>query len=238
MLPDEVATMQGGVAREAAQRMKTAYRMTEGNTVFRGGKPGLSDAFASALWSADYLFQLMSMGYSGVNLHGGSGHAQAVSVGGSFVGEAEMKDPNEPHPKPFYTPIANQGTLAGSGVDGKLNDKYLLEPVGYGMKFASRFLGATLLEVDFDSGPVNAFAYAARKPDGKRIVAIINKDDTRTVTIKLPRAEVLEVLTAPSLDAKQAQLLDGPEAAVRMAKTARSVAVAKHTAVLVALSAS
>ena len=235
MLKDEVATVQGVAAREAAQRMKTAYRMTEGNTVFRGGKSGLSDAFASALWSADYLFQLMSMGYSGVNLHGGSGHAQAVSVGGSFVGEAEMKDPNEPHPKPFYTPIANEGTLAGSGVDGKLNDKYLLEPVGYGMKFASRFLGATLLKVDFDPGPVNATAYAARQADGKRIVAILNKDDTRTLTVKLPGAEVLEVLTSTSLDAKQAQLLNGTEAAARIAKTTRSVAVPKHTAVLVTL---
>ncbi len=146
-----------------------------------------------------------------------------------------MQDPNQPHPKPFYTPIANQGTLAGSGVDGKLNDKYLLEPVGYGMKFASRFLGATLLKVGFDPGPVNAIAYAARRPDGKRIVAILNKDDTRTVTIKLSGAEVLEVLTAPSLDAKQAQLLNGSQAAVRIAKTKRSVTVPKHTAVLVAL---
>ncbi len=235
MLPDEAATMQGAMAREAAQRMKTAYRMTEGNTVFGGGKSGLSDAFASALWSADYLFQLMSMGYSGVNLHGGSGHAQAVSVGGRFVGEAEMKDPNEPHPKPFYTPIANEGTLAGSGVDGKLNHKYLLEPVGYGMKFASRFVGATLLKVDFASGPVNAVAYAARQPSGKRVVAILNKDDARAVTINLSGAKVLEVLTAPSLDAKQAQLLSGPEAAARITKTARSVTVPNHTAVLVGL---
>src|SRR5437868_11997510 len=178
MLPDEGATMQGRVAREAAQSMKIGCRMTEGNTVFRGGKPGLSDVFASALWSADYLFQLMSMGYPGVNLHGGSGHAQAVSVGGSFVGEAEMKNPNEPHQKPFYTPIANEGTLAGSGVDAKLNDKYLLEPVGYGMKFARRFLGATLLKVDFDPGPINAIGYAASQRDGKRILAILNKDDT------------------------------------------------------------
>ena len=146
-----------------------------------------------------------------------------------------MKDPNEPHPKPFYTPIANEGTLAGSGVDGKLNDKYLLEPVGYGMKFASRFSGATLLKVDFDPGSVNAIAYAARQADGKRIVAILNKDDTRTVTIKLPGAEVLEVLTAPSLDAKQAQLLTGTEAATRVAKTTQSVAVPKHTAVVVTL---
>jgi hypothetical protein len=235
MLPDEAANRQGMVAREAAQRMRTAYRMTEGNTVFRGGKPGLSDVFASALWSANYLLQLMSMGYSGVNLHGGSGHAQAVSVGGSFVGEAEMKNPNEPHPKPFYTPIANEGTLAGSGVDGKLNDKYLLEPVGYGMKFASRFVGATLLQADFDPGPANAVAFAARRPDGQRIVAILNKDESRTVTVHLPGAAILEVLTAPSLDAKQAQLLAGPQAAAAVATTAESVAVPPHTAVLAAL---
>ena len=238
MMPDAGATKQGAVVREAAHKMKTAYRMTEGNTVYRGGKSGLSDTFASALWSANYLLELMSMGYSGVNLHGGSGHAQAVSVGGSFVGEAEMKDPNEPHPKPFYTPIANEGTLAGSGVDGKLNDKYLLEPVAYGMKFASRFVGCTLLKADFGAGQVNAVAYAARQPGGQRMVAILNKDEARTVTINLSDAEVVEVLTAPSLAAKQAQLLAGTEAGSGVVKTARSLAVPKHTAVLVALSGS
>jgi len=234
MLVDDVAIRQGAAAREAAQRMQVAYRMTEGNTVYRGGKPGLSDVFASALWSANYMFQLMSMGYSGVNLHGGSGHAQAVSVGGSFVGEAEMKNPNDPHPKPFYTPIANEGTLAGSGVDGKLNERYLLEPVGYGMKFASRFVGAKLLKIDFDPGAVNAAAYAARQPGGQLMIAVLNKDDARALTLNLSGAEILEVLTAASLDAKQAQLLTGQEAAA-VVKTARSVAVPKHTAVLVAL---
>jgi hypothetical protein len=123
-------------------------------------------------------------------------------------------------------------------VDGKLNDKYVLEPVGYGMKFASRFVGATLLQVDFDPGPVNAAAFAARRSDGKRMVAILNKDEARTVTFNLPGAELLEVLTAPALDAKQAQLLAGPQAAAAVVTTARSVAVPPHTAVLVGLPAS
>ena len=235
MQPDEAAIMQGAVTRAAAEKMKTAYRMTEGNTVFRGGKSGLSDRFAAALWGADYLFQLMAMGYSGVNLHGGSGHAQAVSVGGSFVGEAEMKDPNEPHPKPFYTPIANEGTLAGSGVDGKLNANYLLEPVGYGMKFASRFVGATLMKVEFDSGSVNAVAYGAHRRDGKQIIAILNKDDLRSVSINLPRSRVIEVLTAPSPDAKEAQLLTGSAARAQVKRAGQEVLVPKHSALLLEL---
>ena len=235
MQPDEAAIMQGAVTRAAAEKMQTAYRMTEGNTVFRGGKSGLSDRFAAALWGADYLFQLMAMGYSGVNLHGGSGHAQAVSVGGNFVGEAEMKDPNESHPKPFYTPIANEGTLAGSGVDGKLNANYLLEPVGYGMKFASRFVGATLMKLEFDSGSVNAVAYGARRRDGKQIIAILNKDDLRSVSINLPRSRVIEVLTAHALDAKEAQLLTGPAARAQVKRAGQEVLVPKHSALLLEL---
>jgi hypothetical protein len=235
MQPDEAAIMQGAVTRAAAEKMQTAYRMTEGNTVFRGGKSGLSDRFAAALWGADYLFQLMAMGYSGVNLHGGSGHAQAVSVGGTFVGEAEMKDPNEPHPKPFYTPIANEGTLAGSGVDGKLNANYLLEPVGYGMKFASRFVGATLMKVEFDSGSVNAVAYGARRQDGKQIFAILNKDDLRSLSVNLPRSRVIEVLTAPSLDANEAQLLTGSAAGAQVKRAGQDVLVPKHSALLLEL---
>ena len=118
----------GQISRDAATRMGfgITWRMTEGNTIYRGGKYGVSNVFAAALWGADYLLDLMNMGYCGVNLHGGSGHAQAVSVGGVFHGEALMKDPTSPHAKPFYTPIANEGTLAGAGVNGVLNSRYVV----------------------------------------------------------------------------------------------------------------
>ena len=209
---DPAVAQKAALARQASATMGTAFRMTEGNTVYRGGKSGLSDVFASALWAADYLLSLMQLGYSGVNLHGGSGHAQAVSVGGTFVGEADMKDPNQPHPKPFYTPIANRGTLAGSGVNGTLSPDYLLEPTGFGMKFVASFAGATMLPVDFNPGPVNAVAYAARTSDHTLLITILNKDQTQLLTVQLPRCTLHQVLTAPSLTAQEAHLLQGPAA--------------------------
>jgi hypothetical protein len=53
------ATMQkvqntANIASVAASKMGARVRMTEGNTCYRGGKPGVSDVFAAALWSADY----------------------------------------------------------------------------------------------------------------------------------------------------------------------------------------
>jgi hypothetical protein len=49
----------------------TPYRMDEGNSCFGGGRPGVSDAYASALWAADYMLRVACEGFVGVNLHGG-----------------------------------------------------------------------------------------------------------------------------------------------------------------------
>jgi hypothetical protein len=167
--------------QQAATALHTAFRMTEGNTCYRGGKPGVSDVFAAALWSADYLLTLASLGYAGVNLHGGDAQLVANSLGGKLPGDeivlAEHGNPAD-HPHPYYTPIAHIG------------DRYLLEPVAYGMKFAGLFAGATMVPLDFNPGSVNATAYAARRPNGSTLLAIINKDatqDLRLDRIDLPQ---------------------------------------------------
>jgi hypothetical protein len=59
------------IIAEAQQMAGLPYRMSEGNSCWDGGKPGVSDTLASALWCADYMLQCAARGWTGVNLHGG-----------------------------------------------------------------------------------------------------------------------------------------------------------------------
>ena len=65
---------------EAGKTAGVPFRMTEGNSCYHGGEPGVSDAFASALWAADYLLRVAQGGYAGVNLHsGGEGYYSPIT---------------------------------------------------------------------------------------------------------------------------------------------------------------
>ena len=75
-------------AMAATRSAGLPYRMSEGNSCWNGGQPGVSDTLASALWVADMMLEFASFGCAGVNLHGGGNG--------------------------FYTPIA--GTLASGFV--------------------------------------------------------------------------------------------------------------------------
>jgi hypothetical protein len=82
--------------REALDSAKAAalpFRMSEGNSCYNAGKPGVSDTFASALWVGDFCLQLASMGCVGVNLHGGANgfYSPIVgSIGSGFVVRPEF----------------------------------------------------------------------------------------------------------------------------------------------------
>ena len=197
-------------ARDAATKLGARVRMTEGNTCYRGGKPGVSDVFAAALWAADYSLLLASNDYSGVNLHGGTGKSVANSVGGSLPGDALLAASGETpeqiaaHPHPFYTPIATFGS------------NYLLEPVAYGLKFAGSFSGGQLLKTDFSTklqaSGANATAYAAKLPDGKTSVIILNKDAAGDIEVEVDfgrgttGAVETETLHAPASDSREAHI--------------------------------
>ena len=65
--------------REAAQDAKKPWRMCETASFSGGGKEGVSDTFASALWALDYLFVLAEHGCAGVNMETGVNHLGWIS---------------------------------------------------------------------------------------------------------------------------------------------------------------
>lgn len=194
------------IATGAAKQLDKRLRMTEGNSCYQGGKPGVSDVFAAALWSADYALQLAYNGYCGINLHGGTGQSVANSVGGSLPGDALLSQQGKSaeeiaaRPHPFYTPIAT------------FNGDYELQPVGYGLKFAGALSGCTLLHSSLQADGVNANAYAAKLPHGAITVLVINKDQSQPLPltvdfgVKHSGKVQVEKLTASSLEAREARI--------------------------------
>jgi hypothetical protein len=83
-LPAELAAMQ---AAASSNQISSGYRLSEANSFYNGGAPGISDGFGTSLWAINFLFTNAWAGSAGVNFHGG--------------GDG-----------PGYTPIADNGSAA------------------------------------------------------------------------------------------------------------------------------
>ena len=96
-LERQIARVHASIALSGGVR----YRMDEGNSCFGGGRPGVSDAYASALWAADYMLRAASEGFAGVNLHGGG-------VGIYTPIESSERSPAAPRPVYYGMQFAQQ----------------------------------------------------------------------------------------------------------------------------------
>ncbi|HEX5483065.1 MAG TPA: hypothetical protein VFZ08_10625, partial [Terriglobia bacterium] len=65
--------------RQISNAVRVPYRIVETNSCFGGGKPGVSDAFASALWGLDYCLSLADHDAAGINLENGINQFERVS---------------------------------------------------------------------------------------------------------------------------------------------------------------
>jgi hypothetical protein len=65
--------------RAASGQCGLPYRICEVNSFSGGGRPGVSDTMASALWVLDYMFTLAVNGCAGVNLEAGVNHRDFIS---------------------------------------------------------------------------------------------------------------------------------------------------------------
>ena len=186
-----------------AQPRGLLYRMTEGNSCYRGGKPGMSDAFASALWGGDYMLELASLGSSGVNFHGGSGAFLSASLGDHTPGMDVSKKPQTMRAG-YYTPIRVE---PGTPVKAM--------PIFYGIMMANQLAGGTLLDANLNANGINATAYAARTAKTIK-VAIFNKDATQPLDLDIQSPQRIRSasawrLEAPALDATEGVTLAGSE---------------------------
>ncbi len=185
----------------AARSTQRVYRMTEGNSCYRGGKPGMSDAFAAALWGGDYMLELASLGCSGVNLHGGRSAFLTAGLGGHTPGMKVATTPQSVR-SGFYTPIQSE---PGHEVKAM--------PIFYGMMLANQFSGCRMLRADCDLHGANATVYAARDHRVTR-VALFNKDDHALIDLaihSLANATSATVwrMQAPAIDATHDVMLAG-----------------------------
>jgi hypothetical protein len=191
-----------------AQAHGMVYRMTEGNSCYRGGKPGMSNAFAAALWAGDYMLQLASLGCVGVNLHGGRSAFLTAGLGDHTPGMEVAKTPQAMR-SGFYTPIFSEPDSPVKAM-----------PIFYGMLLANQFAGSTMMQVDGlqadgEIAGANATAYASRHQSGFKI-ALFNKDALKAVDVSVRLPGDLHKATgwrlqAPTLDATEGVTLAGAD---------------------------
>jgi hypothetical protein len=187
----------------AARENHNVYRMTEGNSCYGGGKPGVSNAFCSALWSADYLLKLAGFGCAGVNLHGGGGGVIRSALGGHLQGAQFSPEAAAIAAQgSFYTPIAGSRKMGFSA-----------RPVFYGMKLAGVLAGGRMRPAQFDQPPANSDAYAAEMPDGNTRVVVVNKDAHQKLEISIESSHDAKLwrLQGPGLTATSGVTLAGTE---------------------------
>lgn len=155
------------VIAEAQTTAHLPYRMSEGNSCWDGGKAGVSDTFASALWCADYTLQCATRGWTGVNLHGGGNG--------------------------YYTPIA-----------GAPSTGFTRRPEYFGMKFAQRFVGMTVVDVTLTGVSSRVDAFAFENSRGRELVLVNKTAEDAACELKKGIVGSLALkLTAPAIDAKE-----------------------------------
>lgn len=79
--PDTALNTYLNILKNDASAHNIPYRISECNSVSRGGKADVSDVFASALWGLDFMWTVAEHNGQGVNFHGGpAGHYTAIAL--------------------------------------------------------------------------------------------------------------------------------------------------------------
>jgi hypothetical protein len=127
--------------KQAMAESHLPYRLTETNSCYGGGKEGVSNTFASSLWALDLMFQVLALGGSGINFHGGGYGWYAPVVGtikNGFVARPE-----------YYALLAMAQLSGGQIIESRLTAE-MSNPlfVAYAAKDAKGKLRAVVINKD------------------------------------------------------------------------------------------
>jgi hypothetical protein len=172
-------------------------RLTEANSYYFGGRDGVSNVFASALWGADFMLSLAELGVAAIHFHGGTLASVEASLGREANATASASDL-----------AARRDAVSSrySAIAGDVALGFQPRPLFHGIALAQRFAGAHMVPGRLDTGGANLGAYAAQR-DGALRVALINKDTLRDAQVALSglagygKASVMR-LRAPALDSR------------------------------------
>jgi len=130
--------------QKASRDHRVNFRINEVNSFSGGGKPGVSDTFASALWSLDYMFVLATYGCAGINLETDLNQLGFISHYSPIVHDAD----GICHARPeYYGMLAF--ALAGNGDLLKLTlEKGEINLSAYATRDAQNHLWLTVINQD------------------------------------------------------------------------------------------
>ena len=163
--------------QETSLKAGVGYRINEVNSFFGGGKSGVSDTFASALWCLDYMFILASRGCAGINVETDINQHAWISHYSPIVHDAAGRCSARPD---YYGMLAF--AMAGNGDLLKIT-------------------------VTPEKTDINLSAYATKDHRGRLWLTVINKDLSQDADVEavFPEAHGSAAafrLTAPAINSK------------------------------------
>jgi hypothetical protein len=163
--------------RDLCEPRRLSFRINEVNSFYGGGKAGVSDTFASALWCLDYVFNVAGHGGSGVNMETDINQLGFISHYSPIVHDPQGVCTARPE---YYAMLAFAMAGHGELLKVEMAKPEPLNFTGYATRNAQGVIWLTLINKDLAADA--------------------------TVECRLPasshRAEAFEI-HAPSADAKQ-----------------------------------
>ena len=214
MSPDPVLAEKLERLQKVSATSGIPWRICETNSFFGGGHPGLSDTFAAALWTLDYMLLLAQSGCSGVNIETGFNQLGFLSS---------------------YSPILNDDAnlcTAGASYYGML---------AFAVATGAN---STLFKIRSSAVPNEVSFYGLGAESEPRTVVVINRTQGQFLRVSLSDLSFHNAssirLTAPSCQSKTGVILGGASvdatghwAMVKSEATGSTVLVPPCSAVIV-----